>query len=205
MSRANRPITQVAIVAVVLLALISCAAPVPLRDPPSRSIPHDADTGQTIAEAREAVEAVPGISVTRFAGGGPLNVKGNTGYSVAFTIEPGYTLVSGDLLIDYIVRNVWAVGEGYMPNTQIQISSRTADGEPFFDLAAAAVGSAWLNPKASFTPSQHSTVVIPLSAEDPEGARNLMNFKRDGSWPGVIPKPLPDGTTRLENSPAAAR
>ena len=204
MSRANRTATQAALIAVILLSLVSCAAPVPLPEASSQSIPHDADSGQTIAEARGAIDAIPGISVTSFTGGGPPNVKGHTGYAVAFAIEPGYTLVYGDLLIDYIIRNVWAVGEGYMPNTQIQISASTADGEPFFDLAAAAVGSAWVSPKTSATPSQHSTVIIPLSADDPEGARNLMNFKRDGSWPGVIPKPLPDRITRLETAPAPA-
>lgn len=158
-----------------------------------------------MAEAREAIDAVPGISVTNFAGGGPPNVKGNTGYAVAFRIDPGYILLYGDLLIDYIIRNIWPVGEGYMPNTQIQISASTADGEPLFDLTAAAVGAAWLRPAASSssTPSQHSTVIIPLSADDPEGARNLMKFKLDGSWPGVKPKPLPGGTTCLVNAPAA--
>lgn len=189
MTRSLRAVARAAMVAVIVSFLTACNAPAPLPEQDPRSIPHDADTGQTIAEAREAIDAIPGISVTDFAGGGPPNVKGNTGYAVAFDIEPGYTVTYGDLLIDYIVRNVWAVGEGYMPNTQIQISASTADGEPFFDLTAAAVGAAWLSPQTS-TPSEHNTVIIPLSAEDPEGARNLSLFKKDGSWPGVIPKPF---------------
>lgn len=195
MTRTNRAVAKAAVVAVIVSSLIACTAPAPSAEQTSQSIPHDADTGQSIAEAREAIDAVPGISVTNFAGGGAPNVKGNTGYAVAFDIEPGYTLTHGDLLVDYIVRNVWAVGEGYMPNTQIQISASTADGAPFFDLTAAAVGSAWLNPKTSSIPSQHSTVIIPLSADDPEGARNLSLFKHDGSWPGVIPKPFPYDVT----------
>lgn len=203
MNRANRPVTRAAIVAVVLLALISCSAPAPLPEQTSQSLPHDADTGQTISEAREAIDAIPGISVTNFAGGEPPNVKGNTGYIVGFAIEPGYTLAHGDLLVDYIIRNVWAVGEGYMPNTQIQISASTADGEPFFDLAAAAEGSTWRSPKTSSAPSQHSSVIFPLSADDPRGAVNLMMLQEDGSWPGLKPKPLPDRITCLENAPAA--
>ncbi|WP_310201895.1 hypothetical protein [Paenarthrobacter nitroguajacolicus] len=199
MSRRFRRPFPAAIMAGIFLFLTACSVPVPSPPPssapspssPRQSIPHDADTGQTLAEAREAIEAVPGISVTGFVGGGAPNVKGNTGYSVAFDIDPGYTVSYGDLLVDYIIRTVWSVGEGYMPTTDIRISARTADGDPLFDLTAAAVGSAWLSPRTS-TPSQYSTVVIPLSADDPEGARNLMNFQRDGSWPGVIPKPLLD-------------
>lgn len=147
-----------------------------------------------MAEAREAIDAVPGISVTDFAGGGPPNVKGNTGYAVALAIDPGYTVLHGDVLVDYVVRNVWSVGEGYMPNTQIQISARTADGEPLFDLSTAGVGSAWMGGQPS-VPSQHNTIIIPLSADDPEGARNLSVLTKDGPWPGVTPKPLPDRVT----------
>lgn len=180
-----------ALAAGMLLALTACTAPAPT---PRQTIPHDADTGQTIAEAREAIDAVPGISVIGFDGGGPPNVKGNTGYSIQLAIEPGYTVLYGDLLVDYIVRNIWSVGEGYMPNTQIQISARTADGEPFFDLTAAGVGSAWMGGQPS-APKQHNSIIIPLSADDPEGARNLSMFKRDGSWPGVVPKPLSDRVT----------
>lgn len=195
MTRTVRPTSfaawLTALAAGILLALTACAVPAPT---PRETIPHDADTGQTMAEAREAIDAVPGISVTGFAGGGPPNVKGNTGYSVQIAIDPGYTVLYGDLLVDYIVRNVWSVGEGYMPNTQIQISARTADGEPFFDLSTAGVGSAWMGGQPS-APSQHNTIIIPLSADDPEGARNLSLLSQEGSWPGVTPKPLPDRVT----------
>ncbi len=191
MIRTDRSAYGAALAAGILLALTACAVPAPS---PRETISHDADSGQTITEAREAIEAVPGISVTDFAGGGLPNVKGNTGYAVALAIDPGYTVLYGDLLVDYIVRNVWSVGEGYMPNTQIQISATTADGEPFFDLSSAGVGSAWMGGQAS-VPSQHNTIIVPLSADDPEGARNLSLLKRDGSWPGVTPKPLPDRVT----------
>lgn len=194
MTRINRAVAKAAVVAVIVFFLMACTARAPLPEQTSQSIPHDAGTGQTLAEAREAIDAVPGISVTNFAGGGPPNVKGNTGYAVAFDVEPGYTLTHGDLLVDYIVRTVWAIGEGYMPNTQLQISARTADGEPFFDLSTAGVKSAWTGGRAS-TPSQHNTIVIPLSPDDPEGARNLALLKREGTWPGVIPKPIRDDAT----------
>ena len=191
MIRTDRSAFGAALAAGILLALTACAVPAPS---PRETIPHDADSGQTITEAREAIDAVPGISVTDFAGGGPPNVKGNTGYAVALAIDPGYTVLHGDVLVDYIVRNVWSVGEGYMPNTQIQISATTADGEPFFDLSTAGVGSAWMGGQPS-VPSQHNTIIIPLSADDPEGARNLSLLTKDGSWPGVTPKPLPDRVT----------
>ncbi len=191
MIRTDRSAYGAALAAGILLALTACAVPAPS---PRETIPHDADSGQTITEAREAIDAVPGISVTDFAGGGPPNVKGNTGYAVALAIDPGYTVLHGDVLVDYIVRNVWSVGEGYMPNTQIQISATTADGEPFFDLSTAGVGSAWMGGQPS-VPSQHNTIIIPLSADDPEGARNLSVLTKDGSWPGVTPKPLPDRVT----------
>ncbi len=191
MIRTDRSAFGAALAAGILLALTACAVPAPS---PRETIPHDADSGQTITEAREAIDAVPGISVTDFAGGGPPNVKGNTGYAVALAIDPGYTVLHGDVLVDYVVRNVWSVGEGYMPNTQIQISATTADGEPFFDLSTAGVGSAWMGGQPS-VPSQHNTIIIPLSADDPEGARNLSLLTKDGSWPGVTPKPLPDRVT----------
>jgi len=177
-----------AVAAGVVLALTACSASAPS---PRETIPHDATTGQTIAEAREALEAVPGISVTGFDGGGPPNVKGNTGYSVQLAIEPGYAVLHGDLLVDHVVRNVWSVGEGYMPNTQIQISTRTADGEPVFDISQAANGSGWGDGRDS-TPSQYSTVVISLDAGDPKGQRNLSRLTEDGPWPGATPKPLPE-------------
>ncbi|MCT9868760.1 hypothetical protein [Paenarthrobacter aurescens] len=191
MTRTNRSFARAAIVAGIVLTLTACTVPTPS---PKQTIPHDADTGQTLAEARAAIDAVPGISVTDFVGGGPPNVKGNTGYSVAFDVDPGYTVLHGDVLVDYIVRNVWSVGEGYMPNTQIQISSTTADGEPLFDLASAATGSGWI-PPLSRAPSPHSSVVIPLSPDASEGARNLSLLTQDGQWPGVTPKPLPDDVT----------
>jgi hypothetical protein len=61
-------------------------------------------------------------------------------------------------------------------------------------LTAAGVGSAWMGGQPS-APKQHNSIIIPLSADDPEGARNLSMFKRDGSWPGVVPKPLSDRVT----------
>ncbi|MGO4144619.1 hypothetical protein AB4Y77_05995 [Paenarthrobacter sp. YAF11_1] len=193
MTRTNRTFKRAALAAGILLSLAACTPPI-LEPTPAQTIPHDAASGQKLAEAREAIEAIPGISVTNFTGGNDPNIKGNTGYSIWFRVDPGYTLQAGDVLVDYIVRNVWSVGEGYMPNTQIQISSSTADGEPLIDLSAAGVGSAWTGGPAS-APSQHSTIIIPLSADDPDGARNISLLTKDGPWPGVTPKPLPDNVT----------
>ncbi|WP_354230175.1 hypothetical protein [Arthrobacter bambusae] len=188
MTRTKPTFNRAAVAAGILLSLAACTMPI-LEPTPAQTIPHDAATGQTLAEAREAIEAIPGISVTNFVGGNAPNIKGNTGYSVSFRVDPGYTLQAGDVLVDYIVRNVWSVGEGYLPNTQIQISSSTADGEPLFDLESAAAGSGWI-PPVSPDPSQHSSVVVQLNPDDSAGARNLEMLTKDGPWPGPVPKPL---------------
>lgn len=161
---------------------------------PAEEVPHDAATGRSLDDARSAIEDIPGITVTRFVGGVTPNVKGNTGYDIVLHIDPGYSVEAGDLVVDYIVRQVWSIGEGYMPNTQIALTVVTADGEPYFDLNAAGVGSAWLPPEEA-EPSQRNIVIISLDDDDPEGKRNLSLLAQEGSWPGPAPKPLPNTVT----------
>lgn len=182
-----RPLTALALAAS-LVALTSCSATSPDDD-----IPHDDPAGQTLDEARAAIEEIPGITVTEFAGGGEPNVKGNTGYSMSLDIEPGYTVVKGAYFVDYIVRQVWSVGEGWMPNTQLALTTVTADGEPPFSLGAAAL--TWA-PSNGVEAEQRATVIIALDPDDDDaGTRNL---KALGKWPGDAPKPLPDGVTVTE-------
>lgn len=180
------------------IALSGCSSSPPSPGEPQSAadtIPHDAETGQTLDEARASIEAISGIAVTEFTGGGRPNVKGNTGYTVALTIEPGYVVDYGDLLVDFVVWSVWSVGEGYMPNTQIEIRTSTGDGEPYFDLSASGAGAGWTYGPVRES-AQHTTLVVPLSEDSPEGALNLKRLAREGNWPGAVPDALPDDVTR---------
>ena len=161
-----------------MLALSSCS-----------TVPHDSEAGQTRAEAREALEAVPGITVTDFSGGDKPNVKGNTGYAVEFEIEPGYSVERGDLLIDYVVRLIWSIGEGYMPTEELRLVVTTAEWEPRFDLVAA-TEAAHLTAKATQI-GDRNTVLIPVDIDHPDGERNLSRIATNGRWPIDVPAPLP--------------
>lgn len=161
-----------------MLALSSCS-----------TVPHDSEAGQTRAEAREALEAVPGITVTDFSGGDKPNVKGNTGYAVEFEIEPGWNVERGDLLIDYVVRLIWSIGEGYMPTEELRLVVTTAEWEPHFDLVAA-TEAAHLTAKATQI-GDRNTVLIPVDIDHPDGERNLSRIATNGRWPIDVPAPLP--------------
>jgi hypothetical protein len=161
-----------------MLALSSCG-----------TVPHDSVAGQTRAEAREALEAVPGITVASFSGGDKPNVKGNTGYAVEFEIEPGYIVERGDLLIDYVVRLIWSIGEGYMPTEELRLVVTTAEWEPHFDLVAA-TEAAQLTAKATQI-GDRNTVLIPVDIDHPDGERNLSRIATNGRWPIDVPAPLP--------------
>ena len=165
-----------------LIALTSCSGP-------ADELPYDDPAGQTLEEARAAIEDIPGITVTEFTGGGEPNVKGNTGYSLAIEIEPGYQVLKGAYFVHYIVRQVWSVGEGWKPNAQLAITTTTADGSPLFHLGAAA--SRWTGGNDQ-KPSERTTVVIPLDPDDEVAERNLGVL---GEWPGDVPETLPDGVT----------
>ena len=192
MSRTRPAAPLTLILAGALLGLAACTVP---GTPPTarETIPHDAPTGQTLAQARAAIESIPGIAVTDFTGGTAPNIKGNTGYHVGISVDPGHSIQSGDALVDYIVRTTWSVGEGYKPTTQIAISSSTADGQPPFDLAAAGVKSGWTIKQS--TPAaaadQYSSIVVELNPDDAQGARNLATLGGGDTWPGAAPAPLP--------------
>lgn len=178
------------LVAASILALTGCAIG---GGGAGEGIPHDAASGgQTLAEMRESLDALPGISVSEITGGDRPNVKGNTGYAVALEVEPGYAIADGAALVDFVVASVWSVREGYMPNARIDISVRTSSPEGF-DVAAAAQQAGWVQDAAT-APSAYSSASIEVAESKEQGARNV---ERLGSWPGAAPE-LPSGVTEQE-------
>ncbi|PNW08398.1 hypothetical protein C1632_11140 [Microbacterium testaceum] len=143
-------------------------------------IPHDAQTGgQTFDEMTAAVSEIPGISVD-VSGGDPPNIKGNTGYEISVTVQPGYRIVDGPALISFLTESVWSVREGYMPNTQIAIGVTDNAGSDF-DAASAAAAAGWI---ASRDAVKRSTAysLATIGVEDGSPAREKL-----GDWPGDVP------------------
>ncbi|MFJ4044521.1 hypothetical protein ACIPV2_02120 [Microbacterium sp. NPDC089987] len=172
-----------------IVTFVGCAA---RTDRPSDTIPHDAPSGgQTLAEMQDSLGSIPGITVTD-ASSAPPNIKGNTGYSIDLEVQPGYTVLDGPALVDFVVASVWSVREGYMPNAQIDISVSMPPGG-VFDVAAAAVESGWAK-EARLPAGERSTVGVLLNPNKDQGARNL---ERLGSWPGDVPD-APGGITAQE-------
>ncbi|MDQ1128824.1 hypothetical protein [Microbacterium sp. SORGH_AS_0888] len=98
MARLNRWIA-VAVVVSGIASLSACAQA--RRD----EVPHNAPAGgQTLSEMQAAVSDIPGISVD-VAGGGPPNIKGNTGYAIAVTVDSGYRIVDGPTLISFLIES----------------------------------------------------------------------------------------------------
>lgn len=171
----------VSAVAASVIALAGCAMGGGGGSAPD--VPHDAASGgQTLAEMRDSLGAVPGLLVTDVVGGERPNVKGNTGYALSLEVEPGYAVADGAALVDFVVASVWSVREGYMPNARIDIRVRTPEAAPF-DVAAAAADAGWTS-AGTTAPSTYSSVAIDLSADKEQGGRNL---ERLGSWPGDAP------------------
>lgn len=143
-------------------------------------IPHDAQTGgQTFDEMTAAVSEIPGIAV-EVSGGDPPNIKGNTGYEIAVTVQPGYRVIDGPALISFLTESAWSVREGYMPNTQIAIGVTDNAGSDF-DAAAAAAEAGLLVPQ---DPVKRSTAysLATIGVEDDSLAREKL-----GDWPGDVP------------------
>ena len=178
-SRTRRHVAAVA----VLLALAGCGAP----HGPRHDIPHDAASGgQTLRQAQAAIASIPGLSID-VDGGGPPNIKGNTGYDVRVTVAPGYRIVDGPALVTFLMESVWSVRTGYLPNTQITVSVDTGDG-PEFDVDAAATEAGWVE-HGEPVPGQTSFSLVNVRTDDGSPAR-----ERLGDWPGDVPD-VPRGVT----------
>lgn len=161
-------------------------------------IRHDAPAGgQTLAEATAAVSAVQGLLVTELSSAAP-NAKGNTGYSVGIEVQPGFEVVNGAALVDYLVRTVWSIREGYQPNTTIAFSVTDTGATPWNVYEGAASGE-WLA-RASQTDrgvaaNGVSFAAVWLDPDTPD--RTGANLERLGAWPGPVPPAPLDAVRRV--------
>ncbi|MEV8251827.1 hypothetical protein AB0O87_13005 [Microbacterium sp. NPDC076768] len=178
----------VSLVAVSLLVFVGCS----FEKSDSRDVvPHDAESGgQTLDEMNASlVEAFPGVHVSRLSSSDGPNLKGNTGYSLTFDVDPDRTIVDGAAFVDFVVESVWSVRDGYMPNSQISISVSTSSPEGY-DVVAAAAEAGWVASREP-NPQDFSDVAIVLTADKEWGAHNR---DRLGPWPGDAPE-IPTGVT----------
>lgn len=173
MTRLNRWIAAVVVVSGIA-SLSACTQA--RRD----EVPHNAPAGgQTLGEMQTAVSDIPGISV-EIAGGGPPNVKGNTGYAIAVTVDPGYRLTDGPALISFLIESAWSVRDAYMPNAEISVSVKAEAGSSF-DASAAAAEEGWIEPTDP-PPGGAGFTIAAVDIRDGSPAR-----QRLGDWPGDVP------------------
>ncbi|WP_150957260.1 hypothetical protein [Microbacterium testaceum] len=180
MSWPRRGILAVVVVGATL-GLTSCG--------PSKAdgIPHDAPSGgQTLSEARSAVAMIPGLTIDFQGGEGP-NIKGNTGYDIAVTVDPGYRIVDGPALVTFLTESAWSVRDGYLPNAQISLTV-TDDPANGFDVAKAAAAAEWIEPRDPVPDSDGFTVA---NVDTVEGSPARVRL---GDWPGEVPA-VPTGVT----------
>lgn len=180
MTRYRRGIIAV-VVAAGMVGLTSCG--------PSRAdlIPHDAPSGgQTLSEARSAIARIPGLTVD-FQGGERPNIKGNTGYDIAVTVDPGYWIVDGPALVTFLTESAWSVRNGYLPNARISLTV-TDDPANGFDVAKAAAAAEWIEPRDPVPESEGFTVA---NVDTVEGSPARVRL---GDWPGEVPD-VPTGVT----------
>lgn len=179
----KRWLATIAVVAV-LAVTTGCAS----RPRPIDTVPHDAaDGGQTLQQMADSLGTIPGLTFD-VTGGGRPNIKGNTGYAVTVTLQPGYRILDGPALVTFIVESVWSVREGYMPNAEIAISVDAGAGSTF-NVAAAAADAGWTDPIGPPADSSGFTRA-PIVVYDGSPAR-----ERLGDWPGDVPAIPADLTT----------
>ncbi|MCM3659065.1 hypothetical protein M3147_17560 [Agromyces mediolanus] len=172
-------------VAVLATATGCASSPRPI-DP----VPHDAATGgQTLQQMTNSLDTIPGLSWD-VTGGGRPNIKGNTGYAVHVTVQPGHRIVDGPALVTFILESVWSVREGYLPNSEVSISVDAGTGSAF-DVAAAAADAGWTDP-ADAPPDASGYTRAAVVMDDDSPAR-----ERLGGWPGDVPA-VPADVTATE-------
>lgn len=178
-----------ALAAPVLLGLSACAAT-------DTTTPQDgtARGGQTLAELTETLGGIEGLT---FSGvdGSERNVKGNSGFTVDVTLEPGYQLDDPQALVTFLTEAAWSVDDRTMPNTTVEIVYHGDPGDAV-DLGEAAHQAGWLADEArtgEVAPNGVSMVGIPVAdyAVD-QGMPETVD--RLGEWPGEPPA-VPDGLT----------
>jgi hypothetical protein len=175
------------------LTLTACASA------PGPSIPQNAKTeGQTLAEMQAAVAVIPGIAVLEADGGGPPNIKDNTGYSFTLRLDPAYEVADGPALVEFFARSAWSVREGYLPNATIDITVLSDKTRPF-DVRAAAEQSGWATHWPVEPHEGSSTISIMTYTDKAQGGEeNAVQGRKSrdrlGPWPGPVPA-VPAGIT----------
>lgn len=190
--------------AVAVTSWTGCSNSESLSEERARGIPEEAPAGgQTLAEAKAALESIPGLILNElYCSDGP-NAKGNTGCSVHLELEPDHEIVDGPELVTYVVETVWSIREGWMPNVDIRIWM-TAGPDADFDIVAAAYETGWtvlertrgFDPGGELNPEGKSNVAVPVTPPDSPGHRpvDARNLERLGEWPGDAPD-APEGLT----------
>lgn len=178
-----------ALAAPVLLGLSACA-------PTDTTTPQDgtARGGQTLAELTQTLDGIEGLTFSS-VDGSERNVKGNSGFTVDVTLEPGYQLDDPEALVTFLVEAAWSVDDRAMPNTTVEIGFQGVDGDGV-NLGEAAQQSGWLSSEArtgETAPNGFSSVSVPVAdyAVD-QGVPETVD--RLGEWPGEPPS-VPDGLT----------
>lgn len=150
--------------------------------------------GQTLAELTQTLDGIEGLTFSR-VDGSERNVKGNSGFTVDVTLDPGYQLDDPEALVTYLVEAAWSVEDRTMPNTTVEIGYQGIAGDGI-DLGEAAKQSGWVSREArtgDVSPDGFSRVSIPVAdyAVD-NGVPETVD--RLGEWPGEPPA-VPDGLT----------
>ncbi|MDR6691116.1 hypothetical protein J2X55_002028 [Microbacterium sp. 1154] len=132
------------------------------------------------------MDQIPGLTID-FQGGERPNIKGNTGYDIAVTVDPGYRIVDGPALVTFLTESAWSVRDGYLPNTQVSLTV-TDDPANGFDVAKAAAAAEWIEPRGPVSAPDGFTVANVNTVEGSPARVRL------GDWPGQVPA-VPTGVT----------
>lgn len=178
-----------ALAVALVLGLSACAGT-------DTSQPQDGTSGdgQTLAELTETLDGIEGLTFSR-VDGSERNVKGNSGFTVDVTLDPGYQLNDPEALVTYLVEAAWSVEDRTMPSTTVEIGYQGIVGDGI-DMGEAAQQSGWVSSEArtgDVSPHGFSRVSIPVAdyAVD-NGVPETVD--RLGEWPGEPPA-VPDGLT----------
>ena len=128
--------------------------------------------GQSIASARSAVLAIPGVSSAKFTLRGAYNgFQKEWGEDVEIDLKPGFQPKDTAAFVDYIVATAWSINEHNPAGIGIVLTTT-----PQVNLDAVGKSAGWTNLKT--TADQPSIVVT--------GSVSLR--KQLGAWPGPPPK-----------------
>ena len=128
--------------------------------------------GQSIASARSAILAIPGIASAKFTVEGAYNgFQKEWGENVEIDLKPGFQPKDTAAFVDYIVATAWSINEHNPDGIGIVLTTT-----PQVNLDAVGKSAGWTNLKT--TADQPSIVVT--------GSVSLR--KQLGAWPGTPPK-----------------